>query len=228
MSEARDEILGAIRRALKRGPLAGAAAAELSERLARHPRNLIPARATALDDESRIDLFVRMAEEADATVARVDNLAAVPAAVAQYLAGQNLAPEAAIGGLDDIPWGETPLLLLKRGPAAPEDAVGLAPAFAAIAESGTLMLVSGKDTPTSLNFLPDTHIVVLRREEVVASYEDGFDRLRAAAAETGEWPRTINFITGPSRTGDIEQKIELGAHGPRRLHIVLVAGRENG
>jgi L-lactate dehydrogenase complex protein LldG len=226
MSEARDAILGAIRRALKRGPLAAAAAAELSARLSRHPRNLIPARATALDEEGRIDLFVKMAEEADATLSRVESLAAVPAAIAQYLARHNLAPEAVIGGLDEIPWGERPLIALKRGRVGPEDAVGLAPAFAAVAESGTLMLISGSETPTSLNFLPDTHIVVLRRDQVVASYEDGFDRLRALAAQNGEWPRTVNFITGPSRTGDIEQKIELGAHGPRRLHIVLVEAPE--
>jgi L-lactate dehydrogenase complex protein LldG len=74
---------------------------------------------------------------------------------------------------------------------------------------------------------------------VVASYEDGLDRLRQAQRQSdGTWlpPRTINYVTGPSRTGDIEQKIELGAHGPRRLHIVLIdsenadaaAGRDKG
>jgi L-lactate dehydrogenase complex protein LldG len=57
---------------------------------------------------------------------------------------------------------------------------------------------------------------------VVAAYEDGWDRLR----EGGGMPRAINFITGPSRTGDIEQRIELGAHGPRRLHIILVDDRQ--
>ena len=97
----------------------------------------------------------------------------------------------------------------------------LTPCYAAIAETGTLMLISGPQTPTTLNFLPDTHIVVVRVEQVVASYEDGWDQLRASGA--GErLPRVINFITGPSRTADIEQHIELGAHGPRRLHIVLV------
>jgi len=84
------------------------------------------------------------------------------------------------------------------------------------------MLVSGHDTPTRNNFLPDTHVVVLRASEVVAAYEDGWDRLRAA----GAMPRAVNFITGPSRTGDIEQRIELGAHGPRRLHIILVDDRQ--
>jgi L-lactate dehydrogenase complex protein LldG len=85
------------------------------------------------------------------------------------------------------------------------------------------MLVSGEATPTTLNFLPDTHIVILRARQVVASYEDGWDLLRQRPGEGPKaLPRTVNFITGPSRTGDIEQRIELGAHGPRRLHVILV------
>jgi L-lactate dehydrogenase complex protein LldG len=56
--------------------------------------------------------------------------------------------------------------------------------------------------------------------------EDAWAKLRQAhpgATLSGEsMPRTVNFITGPSRTGDIEQKILMGAHGPRRLHIVIV------
>jgi L-lactate dehydrogenase complex protein LldG len=65
----------------------------------------------------------------------------------------------------------------------------------------------------------------MRGKQVAASYEEGWTRLREAKrAPDGSvaLPRTVNFITGPSRTGDIEQRIELGAHGPRRLHIVLV------
>ncbi len=94
---------------------------------------------------------------------------------------------------------------------------------AAVAETGTLMLASGPGTPTTLNFLPDTHIVVLRAGQIVASYEDGWDLIRARADGNPQTlPRTINMITGPSRTGDIEQRIQLGAHGPRRLHVVLV------
>jgi L-lactate dehydrogenase complex protein LldG len=114
---------------------------------------------------------------------------------------------------------------MRRGRAEPGDAVSLTPCLAAIAETGTLMLVSGEGTPTTLNFLPDTHIVVVRTGQVVAGYEDGWDLLRARA-DSGDGPaalpRTVNFITGPSRTGDIEQRIQLGAHGPRRLHIILI------
>ena len=77
---------------------------------------------------------------------------------------------------------------------------------------------SGPEHPTTLNFLPDTHVVVLLASQIVGSYEDAWDRLR----DVDSMPRTVNFITGPSRTGDIEQTIFLGAHGPRRMHIVLV------
>ena len=221
MSGARDDILGGIRRALRRGKLSEEAGAGLAERVAAHRRNLIPARAVTLDPAARIDLFVAMAEEVQTTVARVTAAGAVPVEVARYLASENLPAELVMAPdpwLDAIPWDARPLLRIRRGRAEAGDAVSLTPCLAAIAETGTLMLVSGADTPTTLNFLPDTHIVVLRAGQVVASYEDGFDLVRARSA----WPRTINLITGPSRTGDIEQRIQLGAHGPRRLHIVLI------
>jgi len=220
----RDDILVGIRKALKRGPLDGAAADALGAQLEDPKRNLIPARATVLDDAGRIDLFVAMAEEVQTTVDHVAGLAEVPAAVARYLASENLPAELVMApdpALDAIPWGERPLLQLRRGKAAPGDQVSLTPAFAGIAETGTLMLTSGPETPTTLNFLPDTHIVVLRADQVLPHYEEGWSRLRAS----GAIPRTVNFITGPSRTGDIEQRIQLGAHGPRRLHIVLVDGK---
>lgn len=221
MNTAREDILAGIRRALRRGPVPAEAAFGLADRVAAHHRNLIPARATVLDHAARIDLFVAMAEEVQTTVARVASNEAVPGEVARYLAAENLPSELVMApdpSLDQIPWADRPLLGIRRGRAEPGDAVSLTPCLAAIAETGTLMLVSGADTPTTLNFLPDTHIVVVGARQVVASYEDGWDLVRAGSA----WPRTVNLITGPSRTGDIEQKIQLGAHGPRRLHIVLI------
>jgi L-lactate dehydrogenase complex protein LldG len=223
----RDDILGGIRKALKRGPLDDATAAPLRARLAAPTRNLIPTRAAGLDDSGRIALFVAMAEEVQTTVTRVAGLADVPAAVARYLASENLPAELVMApdpALDAIPWGERPLLQLRRGKAAPGDQVSVTPAFAGIAETGTLMLVSGAETPSTLNFLPDTHVVILKAGQVVPTYEEGWTRLRAR----GDMPRTVNFITGPSRTGDIEQRIQLGAHGPRRLHIVLVDAASGG
>src|SRR5690606_23476498 len=120
-----------------------------------------------------------------------------------------------------------PLLSIHHGRSDGDDPVSLTAAFAGVAETGTLMLTSGAAHPTTLNFLPDTHIVVLRADQIVGPYEAAWTRLRARqqAQAGGAMPRTVNFVTGPSRTGDIEQKIQLGAHGPRRLHIVLVEGR---
>jgi L-lactate dehydrogenase complex protein LldG len=223
---ARDDILGAIRSRLGRGAMSGDAGAELAARIAAHRRNLIPARATSLDAPHRVDLFARMAEAVQTTVARVASDQDVPGAVARYLAAENLPAEVKMApdpALDALPWAERPLLNIKRGKAEAGDAVSLTPCLAAVAETGTLMLISGEATPTTLNFLPDTHIVVLRAGQVVASYEDGWDLLRQRPGEGPQaLPRTVNFITGPSRTGDIEQKIELGAHGPRRLHVILI------
>jgi L-lactate dehydrogenase complex protein LldG len=221
VSSARDDILAGIRRGLGRGPVPAETAAELAARVAAHRRNLVPARAAGLDHAGRVDLFVAMAEEVQTTVARVASLDNVPGEVARYLAAENLPAELVMApdpSLQAIPWDQRPLLQIRRGRAEPRDAVSLTPCLAAVAETGTLLLVSGADTPTTLNFLPDTHIVVLRAGQVVASYEDGWDLVRGRQ----EWPRTVNLITGPSRTGDIEQRIQLGAHGPRRLHVVLV------
>jgi L-lactate dehydrogenase complex protein LldG len=225
---ARDDILGSIRRGLRRGKLPPETDAALTERVAAHRRNLVPARAASLDHSARVELFVAMAEEVQTTVAYVGSETEIPAEVARYLAAKNLPAELVMApdpALDAIPWNERPLLRIRRGRAEPGDAVSLTPCLAAIAETGTLMLVSGADTPTTLNFLPDTHIVVVRTGQVVAGYEDAWDLVRAHTKAAGDplaWPRTVNLITGPSRTGDIEQRIQLGAHGPRRLHVVLV------
>jgi L-lactate dehydrogenase complex protein LldG len=229
MSGGREQILGGIRKALKRGPLDEEKAAPLRARLAAPTRNLIPKRATTLEPKAQVDLFVGMAQEVQTTVERVASLADVPGAVASYLASENLPAELAMSpdtSLDAIPWGDRPLLQIRRGKAEPGDQVSLTPVFAGIAETGTLMLASGAATPSTLNFLPDTHIVVMRADQVVPTYEEGWTKLRERqASPDGKFmPRTINFITGPSRTGDIEQRMILGAHGPRRLHIVLVDG----
>jgi L-lactate dehydrogenase complex protein LldG len=226
MTDSREKILGDLRRALKRD--ANGAADAVAARLAEHRPNTVPARATSLDHEARIALFQSMAEEVSATVAHVANLAAVPGAVADYLAGRNLPSDLVVTpdpGLAAIPWETRPTLGVRKGIAGADDLVGVTGAFAGVAETGTLMLISGPESPTRNNFLPDTHIVVIRAEQIVPSYEEGWTRLRALKTLTDghfTMPRTVNFITGPSRTADIELKIELGIHGPRRLHILIV------
>jgi L-lactate dehydrogenase complex protein LldG len=147
---ARDDILGGIRRALRRGKLAEETQAELAVRVAAHRRNLVPARAAALDPAARVALFVAMAEEVQTTVARVQSAAEIPTEVARYLAAENLPAELAMAPdpeLDAIPWQDRPLLAIRRGRAEPSDAVSLTPCLAAVAETGTLLLVSSAGTP---------------------------------------------------------------------------------
>lgn len=222
--EARGQVLAAIRRALGRGALDERARAALEARLNGHPRGPVPARGK-LPHGEQVELFRRMAEEAAATVEHLPDVAAVPKATADYLQANNLPAELRLApdpGLAELDWaGAAPLLAVSQGPAEDATAASLTRAFAGIAETGTLMLASGRHGPTSLNFLPATHIVVLDGGAIVGPYEDAWERLRAACGESG-LPRTVNLITGPSRTGDIEQTIQLGAHGPQRLHILVV------
>ncbi|MDT7952208.1 MAG: LUD domain-containing protein [Acetobacteraceae bacterium] len=217
----REAVLGSIRRSLRRGPLPADQQAMLGGRLARPPRHLIPARSQ-VPRPDQVDLFVRNVEKEFGTVTRVPDADAVPAAVADYLASQNLPSEIAMAPhpeLRAMPWADRPLLHIREGRAEATDLVSVQHAFAAVAETGTLMLPSAPERPTTINLLPDTAIVVLRTSRIVGPYEDAWDLLRS---EMRGMPRNVMLVTGPSRSADIEQTLELGAHGPRQLHIVLI------
>lgn len=217
----KEAVLGAIRRSLHRGELPADQRAMLQGRLERHGRHLIPARSQ-IPRPDQITLFVRNVEKEFGTVERVPNADAVPAAIADYLASQNLPSDFAMSPhpeLQALPWATRPLLQIRQGRAADTDLVSVQHAFAAIAETGTLMFPSAPERPTTINLLPDTAIAVLRASRVVGPYEDAWDLLRQ---ELGGMPRNVMLVTGPSRSADIEQTLELGAHGPRRLHVVLI------
>ena len=128
-----------------------------------------------------------------------------------------LAPDPRITGLD---WASQPLLSTSVGGTDGSHPISVTGAFAGVAETGTLVLTSGAPSPTLLNFLPETHIVVVDAKDLAGTYEELWARLKAQYGAT--MPRTLNLVTGPSRSGDIEQTILMGAHGPKRLHIILV------
>ena len=222
----KEAILGAIRRGLKRGPLPGDQAAMLRARMANPPRHLTPARSQ-VPRPDQIARLVRNIETEFGTVTCVPSGDEVPEAVAEYLAGQNLPSSMVMAPhpeLRALPWSARPLLLIREGRAEGTDLVSLQHGFAGIAETGTLMLPSAPERPTTLNLLADTAVVVLRASRVVGAYEDAWDLLRAERrGPAGSFmPRNVMLVTGPSRSADIEQTLELGAHGPRRLHVVLI------
>ena len=216
----RDAIFGAIRRGLRRGALPDDQTMGLYARLSAHPRQLIPQRSL-LPRPEQVALFVRNLEKEFATCLRVPDLAAIPPAIADYLAAQNLPSNVAMAPhpeLRAIPWETRPLLVRREGRAIDSDLVSVQHGYLGIAETGTLMLPSSPERPTTLNLLCDTEIVVLRASRVVGPYEDAWDILRA----DGKMPRNVMLVTGPSRSADIESTLELGAHGPRRVHVVLI------
>ncbi len=159
-----------------------------------------------------------------ATVVSVASEADVPGAVATYLRGANLPMRVRMGDdarLDGLPWSSQPALTCERGRAQPGDEVGLSHAAAGIAETGTLMMMSGADNPVTLNYLPETHVVVVKARDIAGNYEAAFDQVRAKLGRGG-MPRTLNLISGPSRTGDIGGRLVMGAHGPRRMCVIIV------
>jgi L-lactate dehydrogenase complex protein LldG len=163
--------------------------------------------------------FIAFAEAGSASIAEVTAMSGVPAAVARYLDAQGLPRRAAAwGALQALDWSAAGVEVLFRA-ADGDDAVGITGVFCAIAETGTLVVHSGPETAATTSLLPETHIAVVPMSRLVSGMEEALALIRL---ERGELPRSVNLISGPSRTGDIEQTIVLGAHGPSRVHLVLV------
>lgn len=147
-----------------------------------------------------------------ATLDRVETLVGVPDAVRRYFAAAGeparlyLPPDPLLARLDWSGVAIDPICSVDGGAA-------LAVATAAVAETGTLVLDTAPSAPMLPNFLALHHLVLVRRETLVAHLED----IPPPAA----WPRARYWITGVSGTTDIEGQYVRGAHGPRFLHVVL-------
>lgn len=210
---ARDDILGRVRQGVGKGDFAQrkAAAQALLTARERGPQPVLSGDLAAR--------FRAKAESLSSSVETVPERGAAPAAVARYMAAQGMCPEIVMApDVADLDWAGHGVQGEARA-AVDADRIGVTACFCAVAETGTLMLLSGPDSPPTLSLLPETHIALVDASRIVATMEDAFALLRA---ERGEIPRAINFISGPSRTGDIEQTIVLGAHGPCRVHLILI------
>ncbi len=174
-----------------------------------------------------VQRFLQRATDMESTVERIADRRDVPAAVARYLAALELPPaltaQRSQAGVcwpefADLDWAGAGLEIDVR-PTVGQDRLGITGAFCAIAETGTIVVLAGADTPTATTLLVDTHVAVVRADRVVSGMEEAFELIRR---ERGHLPRAVNLISGPSRTGDIEQTIVLGAHGPFRVHILVL------
>lgn len=212
---ARNHILGNIRARLGRD---ADDPTEIDERLATHPAGPVPARGEGTAGELRAR-FVEMAHKASADVEQLDSIEQLPGLVAGICGAHGFDAAAAVApdpALETLGWPAAGILAeARRG--QPDDRLCVGHAVCGVAETGTLVLASGPRSPITLNFLPDVHVVALPADAIVGTYEHAWDRIRSR----GEMPRAINWITGPSRSADIEQTLQLGAHGPIRLVIAL-------
>ncbi len=226
----RDVIFAKIRKGLAAAaPVPeGRRAKIVADRIAAKHRHPTPARVAGKSHADHAALFRSQMEGQSATVLDAEKPSDVPGLISAYLRQHNLPARLATGDdayLAALNWANEPALTLKRGHAQPADEVGLSRATAAVAETGTLVIASGADNPVTLNFLPETHIVVVEDQDVVGPYEEAWMKVRARFGDRA-MPRTVNMISGPSRTADIGGKLVTGAHGPRRLCVIVVKSQQ--
>lgn len=210
---ARENILARIRSA-NRARALGDKPTRVADRLARHPRGPMPKM-----EWNALQRFKDCSVAAASTLDEVKSVADVPQAIARYLK-QNGLPLAGVcwPELGNLDWDGAGLKMEPRA-AAGDDKVGVTGTYCGLAETGTLVLLSGENQHATTSLLPETHIAVISVGRIVASMEDVWDLLRS---EAGHLPRQINFVSGPSRTADIEMTLVYGAHGPFRVHVLLV------
>ena len=211
---ARDNILARVRKGLGLpGNIPGAEGDKARAYISEQPRGPRPTYGWS----DHVARFCERSEKLGSTVDRVTGLAEAPQAVARYLQSKNLPTSAVIWPtLNELPWSAAGLAAQARA-AQGSDLVGITGAFCAVAETGTLMLLSGEDTPATVSLLPETHIALVDVTRIVPGMEEAWALMKA---ERGAPPRAVNFVSGPSRTADIEQTIVIGAHGPYRVHVV--------
>jgi L-lactate dehydrogenase complex protein LldG len=222
-NKARVAILQRIRTNQRRsGETVAQELTQVNGYLAAHPAGPRP----AIEGELKLR-FRTMSERMSSTVDEVSRLADAPVAAARYLDAQGLERRAvAWPALEGFDWAGAGLAVEFRAPRFDEsqgsDPVGITGCYCALAETGTIVLLSGIDTHASTHLLPETHIALVRASRIVAGMEDAFALMRAERGGSAHMmPRAVNMVSGPSRTADIEQTVVLGAHGPYRVHLII-------
>jgi L-lactate dehydrogenase complex protein LldG len=220
--QARTAIVSRVRTALGANAADGGRAAAVERRIAHHSRGTVPA-LTPQDGKALAAYLGEKLESAGAEFQTVGSADEAIRSITSYMAGHGLPPRLRMGSdpvLANLPWDLAPLTI-ETGPARATDRLALSRAVAGAAETGTLFLISGQHNPTTLNFLPENHVVLIRSEDIFGAYEDAWDTIRRLSGRA--LPRTVNLISGPSQTADIEQTIIRGAHGPKRLFVLILA-----
>jgi len=211
----REAIFADLRRALGRSaPVDEKTRADLDRR-----DSTIPDDAKPQVDGDLIERFMNRVIAGGASATRVRNPDDVVTAVEDFLKEHELSSQLVASThplVQRISWPES--IAVETRSTAGDDPTSITGAVAALAETGSVVIASGEGTSTTLNFLSDNHIVLVETAQIGAHLEKVLHETR----ETGSMPRALNMITGPSKTADVEQVLQHGAHGPRRLHVIVV------
>ncbi|OUD14532.1 LutC/YkgG family protein [Thioflexithrix psekupsensis] len=216
MTNARAAIFSRLRQSLGRDSLTSTIRDELVLKLQFPPVSLQPT-----INRDKLSQFKQQLEKVSGIIIEVNHENQITDALKTWLLAQNYPLAAVIDArLGKLAWSEEWDVCIRN--AQDSDVVSVTLAFTGIAETGSVVMLSSADAPTPLNFLPDVHCVILYESDMVCYMEEAWQKLRK---EYTNPPRTVNVITGPSRTADIEQTIQLGAHGPRQFVVILVQQR---
>ena len=220
MTEARSDILNRIRR--RRG--ATPPQHEIIEALAE--LGMAPPAPEA--EGSPLQALERQLQENHVSVEHANNRASAVQCIARYVY-QRYRNYRVVAGNDArlaaMPWRDAGVLV-RFGAAAPQDRLAITYALLGVVESGSLAVFSSRHNPGSNNWLPQDHIILCDASDIVADYEHAWRELRQRQTQLGA-PRGIHFISGPSATADIGFQMVFGAHGPQRLHVIIVGAPED-
>jgi len=218
----REHVLAGVTARLEEHSSLATRQSKVDGRLSMHGRNTVPARGKKSHAEL-IELFTAMLTAVQGSVTRVESLRQVPPAVSDYLELNTLGKEVCLDEEAEqlgIPWETNANLEFVAWVPKRSISVGITSCYGAVAETGSLVACSSGNHAITMNFLAETNIVILDSRNLVGVYEEIWDELRS---ESGmQLPRDLTLISGPSCTGDIEMVLEFGAHGPKRLHVIIV------
>ena len=222
---ARETILSNIRAAKQKAGLPDSDRNAARTRISDPKPNLVPELGRTEGPE-RVEQFIAKLTELAGTHTVLDTEAEVPRAVSDFLKENNQPNHILMAegsDLCDLNWHDAPMLDIKQGTATPREASVVTRTFGGVAETGSLIILSDETNPPGNIFLPENHVAIIHTSQIEANLEGIWVKLRSKQrSDSTTMPRSVNMISGPSRTGDINATMYMGAHGPKRLHVLIV------
>lgn len=215
MGDTKTMILGSV----KRRQYGDADGSEIAQDLAA----LGSAPVQSLDDDERMEHFLNRLKTNKVEFEAAASRSEAVRRIARFIYGEHNTHRAVAGNdrrLAALPWRDGGVLV-RFGVATPDDPVSISYARFGVAETGSAVVYCNRDNPAANNWLCRDHLLILEARDLVTTLEDAWAGIRRERENEG-MPRGVNFISGPSSTGDIIGHLVTGAHGPQRVRIFYI------